>query len=122
MPETKIVVAANPEELNRVAANLIVGASREAIAHSGRFALALSGGGTPKKLYELLATPEWNSQIDWTRTHFFWGDERHVPPDHRAWPSLVRMRNAMNAPPSSRLIPVQSQPAASWAMYSLDHS
>lgn len=41
--------------------------------------MALSGGSTPGKLYSLLAT---NHGIDWEKIHFFWGDERHVPPDH----------------------------------------
>jgi 6-phosphogluconolactonase len=45
------------------------------------FALALSGGSTPKKLYERLATPRWRDAIPWERTHVFWGDERFVPPD-----------------------------------------
>jgi len=91
MPETKIVITKNLEELNRDAAKLIVDASREAITQSGRFILALSGGSTPKKLYELLATPEWNTQVDWTRIHFFWGDERMVLPDHAD--SNYRMTN-----------------------------
>src|SRR5579883_249018 len=82
MPETKILVSKNLEELNRNAAQLIVDTSRQAIARSGRFTIALSGGSTPKKLYELLATAEWKSQLDWARMHFFWGDERMVLPDN----------------------------------------
>lgn len=81
MPETKIIVAKNLDELNREAAGLIVSACQEAIARSGRFTIALSGGETPKKLYELLATPEWRNRIDWAKTHVFWGDERMAPPD-----------------------------------------
>ncbi|ARP83376.1 6-phosphogluconolactonase [Bordetella genomosp. 8] len=50
-------------------------------ACDGRFALALSGGSTPKPLYELLAQPERASRIDWSRVHLFWGDERFVPYD-----------------------------------------
>ncbi|OZI20194.1 6-phosphogluconolactonase [Bordetella genomosp. 9] len=50
-------------------------------ACEGRFALALSGGSTPKPLYELLAQPERASRIDWSRVHLFWGDERFVPYD-----------------------------------------
>jgi 6-phosphogluconolactonase len=50
-------------------------------ACEGRFALALSGGSTPKPLYALLARPERAQRIDWSRVHLFWGDERFVPYD-----------------------------------------
>jgi 6-phosphogluconolactonase len=46
------------------------------------FAVSLSGGSTPRRLYELLATPEIASRFPWNRTHWFWGDERFVPQDH----------------------------------------
>src|SRR5665213_1714916 len=46
------------------------------------FAVCLSGGSTPRRLYELLATPEISSRFPWSRTHWFWGDERFVPHDH----------------------------------------
>ena len=45
------------------------------------FSVALSGGSTPKLLYQLLAD-EFHTQVPWSRTQFFWSDERHVPPDH----------------------------------------
>ncbi len=56
-------------------------AAREAIAARGQFSLALSGGSTPKALYQLLATPEWTSRIEWSKTLVFFGDERAVAPD-----------------------------------------
>ena len=46
----------------------------------GAFSVALSGGSTPKRLYQLLAT----LPFPWARTHWFWGDERFVPPDDPA--------------------------------------
>jgi 6-phosphogluconolactonase len=46
------------------------------------FAVSLSGGSTPRRLYELLATPEIVSRFPWSRVHWFWGDERFVPHDH----------------------------------------
>ena len=49
---------------------------------TGPFALNLSGGSTPKRLYELLATEIYRSKIDWKRVHIFFGDERFVPADH----------------------------------------
>ncbi len=48
-------------------------------AKAGRFAVALSGGSTPRRLYETLASPEFLDVFPWPRTHWFWGDERFVP-------------------------------------------
>ena len=44
--------------------------------------VALSGGSTPRGLYQLLADEPFREQVSWANTHFFWSDERHVPPDH----------------------------------------
>jgi 6-phosphogluconolactonase len=49
-------------------------------AAPGPFRLALSGGSTPKKLFALLAAPDRAAQMQWSKLHLFWGDERHVPP------------------------------------------
>jgi 6-phosphogluconolactonase len=49
---------------------------------TGRFSFVLSGGSTPRRLYELLAERPYCSELDWTKVEFFWGDERAVPPDH----------------------------------------
>ncbi len=48
-----------------------------------RFAVALSGGSTPRDLFRLLSTDEYSSSIDWQRVHVFWGDERCVPLDDK---------------------------------------
>jgi 6-phosphogluconolactonase len=53
-----------------------------AILMYGRFVVAMAGGSTPEAAYLLLSTRPFASQIDWSRVHFFWGDERCVPPDH----------------------------------------
>jgi 6-phosphogluconolactonase len=53
---------------------------RHAIEHHGYFFAALSGGSTPKALFERLTTPPYASQIDWQRVVLFWSDERAVPP------------------------------------------
>jgi 6-phosphogluconolactonase len=50
---------------------------------SGRFGLSLSGGTTPKRVYELLGAKDIGGALDWQKVHLFWGDERFVPPDHR---------------------------------------
>jgi 6-phosphogluconolactonase len=62
-------------ELSQAAAKSFVELANQSIAERGRFMVALSGGSTPMKLYERLA-PE---KPDWSRVHFFWGDERCVP-------------------------------------------
>lgn len=53
-----------------------------ALASEHRFAISLSGGSTPRRLYERLAAPEIAARFPWSRTHWFWGDERFVPHDH----------------------------------------
>jgi 6-phosphogluconolactonase len=53
-----------------------------ASASDRAFAISLSGGSTPRRLYQRLATPEIASRFPWQRVHWFWGDERFVPHDH----------------------------------------
>jgi 6-phosphogluconolactonase len=68
--------------LTRDAARRFVVCARAGLAARGQFSVALSGGTTPRDLYALLATPEFAAQIEWSRAHIFFGDERAVPPDH----------------------------------------
>src|ERR1041385_7749093 len=79
-----IEIFSNSQELARGAAEYFVARSAEAVAQKGNFTVALSGGSTPKVLYQLLADENepFRAQVPWARTHFFWSDERHVPPDH----------------------------------------
>lgn len=78
----EIVVCPDAADFGRRAAEEFVGAAERAIAAAGRFSVALAGGSTPRSLYGLLAEAPWRNRIDWSRCHFFWGDERCVPPDH----------------------------------------
>jgi 6-phosphogluconolactonase len=75
----EIRILTTPQELFEVAAEEVVRAATEAVAQSGRFTIALSGGSTPKNLFNLLATNA-RTVFPWDRTYFFWSDERHVPP------------------------------------------
>jgi 6-phosphogluconolactonase len=68
-------------ELSREAADLFVGLAREATRDKGRFTVALSGGSTPQALYKLLSSSDLRERVDWSKTIFFFGDERCVPPD-----------------------------------------
>ena len=71
-----IRVYENSRELARSAAEHFV-----ALAQKDSFTVALSGGSTPKVLYQVLAE-EFREQVLWSKVQFFWSDERHVPPDH----------------------------------------
>jgi 6-phosphogluconolactonase len=64
--------------LMQAAAEYLIGCSQAAIRLQGRFTIALSGGSTPKALYESLVQAQ---GLDWSRIHIFWGDERNVGPD-----------------------------------------
>jgi 6-phosphogluconolactonase len=70
------------ESLVSAAAEQVATLAEDAVAARGRFSVALSGGSTPRPVYELLAADEFAARIDWSRVHIFWGDERCVPPDH----------------------------------------
>jgi 6-phosphogluconolactonase len=81
MPK-ELFIAASADDLAREAAGRFVEAARVAIADHGRFAVALSGGSTPRRLYGLLAQPPYVHAVDWSRVHIFFADERFVPHDH----------------------------------------
>ena len=68
------------EELSRAAAELFVEQAAHSISERNRCLVALNGGSTPDRLFQLLAT-DYVEHVDWTRVHVFWGDERCVPPD-----------------------------------------
>jgi len=73
---------AGAEQVAVTAAHEFVRLAQEAVADRGRFPVALSGGSTPRRLYQLLAEKPFREQIDWSKIEVFWGDERGVPPDH----------------------------------------
>src|SRR5947209_4879586 len=77
----QIAIYPDRDTISRQAAGYVVQLAQEAVVTRGRFTLALSGGTTPGKLYGLLANEPYRSQIDWTRVHIFWSDERCVPSD-----------------------------------------
>lgn len=63
-------------------ANYFIKCAGEAIDDHGRFTVSLSGGSSPKKLYELLASAEYKDQVEWGKVYFFFGDERNVLDTH----------------------------------------
>ena len=79
-----VEVVADRRALMEAGATAFVAAARAAIGAHGRFVTALSGGSTPRALFELLATERFASSIDWGRIDVCWGDERAVPPEAAA--------------------------------------
>lgn len=71
----------DPEGVARAAARRIVELAAAAVEEKGAFSLALSGGSTPRSVYELLAGEEFRGRVDWAKVHVFFGDERAVPAD-----------------------------------------
>ena len=72
-------IAKNTQELSENLAAWISNYIQEVLQNQPIFTLALSGGSTPKLLYQLLAKEPYKIMIPWERIHFFWGDERAVP-------------------------------------------
>jgi 6-phosphogluconolactonase len=94
MPGTpaRVEVAKDPEALAQRVAQWITDL---AVASRGRFAVCLSGGSTPRRLYQLLADSPHRDAMPWDRVHWFWGDERFVGWDHpdsnygMAWTAML---------------------------------
>lgn len=98
----------NSDELAVAAAKLVQEAALAAITEKGCFTLALSGGRTPKKMFEQLVQPQF-SNFPWQSVLLFWGDERFVPPEHAE--SNYRM---------ARVSLLDALPVAPQAVYPVD--
>ena len=81
-PKFRVQVLPDLEAISHHAASLFVEMAKKAFIQKTRFAVVISGGSTPRKLYGLLSSEEYGHQIDWEKVHFFWADERCVPKDH----------------------------------------
>ena len=99
------LVRPDPEGLAEAAAHWMVDRFNTL---RGRLAVSLSGGSTPKLLYETLARPQFRDAIPWPRIHWFWGDERFVPEgDPRSNTSMVRAALLDHAPvPPGNIHPI----------------
>jgi 6-phosphogluconolactonase len=75
----KINIFKTEEEVLVNLAAYFVNIARQAIAEKGKCSVALSGGNSPKKLYEILSSPRFKEQVEWPKLDFFFGDERYVP-------------------------------------------
>jgi 6-phosphogluconolactonase len=108
LSQAGLKVFANPEALARHVVQWLLAA---ATAGERPFTVALSGGSTPRRLYELLSGSPYCDAFPWSRTHWFWGDERFVP--HDSSQSNYRMvREAMlaRAPvPAGNIHPIPTE-------------
>ncbi len=117
----KILIYPTVEEAISKAASLFISSAADAINQYGVFSTALSGGNTPTPLYEFLAQDPSADNLAWDQIHFYWSDERHVPPDHpdsnfrQAYQSLLKPRRI----PLENIhrIPIELDPIASAQTY-----
>ena len=77
------------DELVNALAKTIQSVAQEAVAARGQFNFVLAGGNSPRRLYELLSSDPFKNNIDWSKTWFFFGDERFVPANDRQRNSLM---------------------------------
>ena len=77
----ELVVLPSGSEVAQEGAHRFADLANEAIAESGRFTVALSGGSTPRTIHQILAAPPYHDRVDWSKVFIFFGDERCVPPD-----------------------------------------
>jgi 6-phosphogluconolactonase len=87
----EVLICADAAELAREAARRFAEMAEAFTNDAGRFTVALSGGSTPKAMFQLLAQKPFAGALPWRSIYFFWGDERSVPPDHAD--SNFRMAN-----------------------------
>jgi 6-phosphogluconolactonase len=118
MSNPDVIVLPTKADVTRAAAGRIVAAASAAIAARGRFTIALSGGSTPRALFELLAADPYRAKVDWPHVEICFGDERCVPPDDPA--SNYRMaRQALldHVPARVHRMRGEDEPAAAAAAY-----
>jgi len=78
----EVLILPDAAAITRRAADEFLNSANEAASQKGSFTVSLSGGSTPRALYALLSDdPSYRSKMPWNKIHFFFGDERHVPPD-----------------------------------------
>lgn len=109
------------KSMSIAAAHFFVTACQRAVNSEGRFAVALSGGNTPKKFFELLGSPEFSRNIPWKKVHFFWSDERFVPhtsPESNYHTARKQLLDRIDIPPANiNPVPVTGDPEQSARQY-----
>lgn len=121
MNNANVLLFENQAALTVFAAACITHLAQEAVAARGRCLMALSGGSTPRPVYEMLARAPYRDTFPWSQTHFLLGDERLVPVDHpesNMFQAQTRMLDPAGVP-AANIYPVNSRldPAAAAADY-----
>jgi 6-phosphogluconolactonase len=81
MTASKINISDNYEDLCEKVTQEILALSNKKIEAQDKFTIALSGGSTPKEIYQCMAGTSYRNKFRWEKIHFFWSDERWVPPE-----------------------------------------
>ena len=96
MPELHILPTT--EKAVQTMARFVADLAKERVAAQGQFAIALSGGSTPRLLYRILASPPHAPEIEWDKWRVFWSDERCVPADHEESNFTINNLKSANNP------------------------
>ena len=105
----QIIAVADPAALAQAAAERLI---TRIDANSGRVAVCLSGGSSPKQMFELLATEAYRGRIPWDRVHWFIGDERFVPADDpRNNMTMARQAFLEKCAPAANVHPISTDTA-----------
>ena len=110
------------EALSQVAAGMFVDLANQAITSSGRFSVVLSGGHTPRRLYEILASTPFRDKIRWEAVNVFWGDERCVPINDPRSNALMVCQILLNhvPVPANQIHPIQGDLPAALAAFNYE--
>ena len=108
-PDVRVLDA--PAPLVRAAASLTLELAEESVRERGRFVWGLSGGSTPRALYEALAAPPYADAMPWAAVHVFWGDERWVPADHPDSNRRMAREALLGAVAPASVIPIPTENA-----------
>ncbi len=108
----RVEVLADAEAVARYTADFL---TEQALARDGAFVVALSGGSTPKRLYEILAGSDYADRFPWDRTQLFFGDERFVPPQDESsnynMSNLALLSHVPIPPANVHRMPTDGDPA-----------
>ncbi|MGF1924317.1 MAG: 6-phosphogluconolactonase [Bacteroidia bacterium] len=91
----KLNIFTSIQELNEALIAYVIDIANKSIAAKGRFDFVLTGGNSPKELYQQLSTTH-KDKIDWSKVYFFFGDERTVLPNHKDYNGLMAKENLFN--------------------------
>lgn len=116
-----IAIPGNHEKTIQFCVDQFLTYGNAAISEHGNFAVALSGGSTPKEIYQCLAKPEHRNKLDWSKVLLFWSDERCVPHDSPESNYRMAMENGFSKLPLLKEnifpIPTEGDPNANAQTY-----